>query len=71
MGLENLKDTIDNAMEAEMKEYGDQAVDEFTHRIAMIKLSQSIRRASSEGDMELLNRLIKAKQDLDLQSRKN
>lgn len=49
----------------------DQAVNEFTHKIARIKISQSIRKASSEGDMELLNRLIRAKQDLDLQSRKN
>jgi DNA primase len=53
------------------KESVDQAVEEFTYKIAMIKLSQSMRRAFSEGDMELFNRLMKAKQDLDLQSRNN
>lgn len=42
-----------------------QAVKEFSKKIASIKISQSIKRASAEGDIEMLNRLIRAKQDLD------
>lgn len=47
-----------------------QAVNEFKEKIARVKISQSIRRAKGEGDMEMLNRLIKAKQDLELDSKR-
>ena len=46
-----------------------QAVSEFKKKIAEVKVSQSIRKASAEGDMEMLNRLIREKQDLDLNSK--
>ncbi|MBW1613364.1 MAG: hypothetical protein JRJ57_05185 [Deltaproteobacteria bacterium] len=42
-----------------------QAVSEFEKKIAKVKVSQSIRKASAEGDMEMVNRLIRKKQDLD------
>jgi DNA primase len=42
-----------------------QAVREFSKKIARIKISQSIKKASAAGDMEMLNRLIRAKQDLE------
>jgi DNA primase len=42
-----------------------QAVKEFSKKIARIKISQSIKRASAAGDIEMLNRLIRAKQDLE------
>jgi DNA primase len=42
-----------------------QAVSEFEKKIAKIKVSQSIKKASAEGDMEMVNRLIRKKQDLD------
>jgi len=42
-----------------------QAVSEFEKKIAKVKISQSIRKASAEGDMEMVNRLIRKKQDLD------
>ena len=48
-----------------------QAVDEFVRKIARVKISQSFRKASAEGDIEALDRLIKAKQALDLPSREN
>jgi len=48
-----------------------QAVREFVKKIARLKISQSIRKASAEGDMEMLNRLIRAKQDLDSNSKRN
>ena len=43
----------------------DQAVGEFKKKIAKVRVSQSIRKASAEGDMEKVNRLIREKQDLD------
>jgi DNA primase len=52
------------------KESVSQAVNEFEQKIARIKISRSIRKASAEGDMEMLNRLIKAKQDLELDSKR-
>jgi len=42
-----------------------QAVSEFEKKIAKVKISRSIRKASAEGDMEMVNRLIREKQDLD------
>jgi len=48
-----------------------QAVNEFAQKIARVKISQSMRKASAEGDIEMLNRLIKAKQDLDLSNKEN
>jgi len=42
-----------------------QAVSEFEKKIAQVKVSQSIKKASAEGDMEMVNRLIREKQDLD------
>jgi len=53
------------------KESVNQAVGEFEKKIARIKISQSIKKASAEGNMEMLNQLIKAKQDLDLNGRRN
>ena len=47
-----------------------QAVNEFEQKIARVKISQSFRKASAEGDKEMLNRLIKAKQDLELGSKR-
>ena len=41
-----------------------QAVSEFKKKIEKVKISQSIRKASADGDMEMLNRLIREKQDL-------
>ena len=46
-----------------------QAVSEFEKKIAKVKVSQSIKKASAEGDMEMLNRLIREKQDLDLDNK--
>jgi DNA primase len=42
-----------------------QAVKEFKNKIARNKISESIKRASAQGDVEMLNRLIRAKQDLE------
>ena len=39
----------------------DQAVCEFEQRIHKIKISESIRKAKKEGDIETLNKLIKLK----------
>jgi DNA primase len=48
------------------KELVSQAVSELGKKIAKTKISLSISRAKTKGDMEMLNRLIKAKQDLDV-----
>ncbi len=53
------------------KELVNQAVSEFAKKIAKIKISQSISHAKAEGDMEMLNRLLRAKQDLDLVNKSN
>ena len=53
------------------KELVNQAVSEFGRKIATSKISQSISHAKAEGDMETLNRLLKAKQGLDLESKSN
>ncbi len=53
------------------KEVVNQAVSEFGKKIATSKISQSISHAKAEGDMETLNRLLKAKQDLDLEGKSN
>jgi DNA primase len=53
------------------KELVNQAVSEFANKIAKSKISQSISHAKAEGDMETLNRLLKAKQGLDLESKSN
>jgi DNA primase len=45
-----------------------QAVHEFNRKIASIKISRSIKKASAEGDIEELNKLIRARQDLELES---
>lgn len=42
-----------------------QAVSEFCKKIASIKISQSMKKASAEGNIEMVNRLIRAKQDLE------
>jgi DNA primase len=44
----------------------DKAANDFRIRIAEVKISQSMREAKAEGNIEMLNRLIRAKQDLDL-----
>ena len=41
-----------------------QAISEFKKKIAKINVSHSIRKASADGDMETLNRLIREKQEL-------
>ncbi|MBW2311787.1 MAG: DNA primase [Deltaproteobacteria bacterium] len=41
------------------------AVKEFGKKIAKLKISQSIGHAKAAGDIEMLNRLIRAKHDLD------
>lgn len=41
-----------------------QAVQEFEKKIVKVQVSQSIKKASAEGDIEMVNRLIKKKQDL-------
>jgi len=53
------------------KELVNQAVSEFAKKIAKIKISQSISHAKAEGDMEMLNRLLRARQDLDLVNKSN
>ncbi len=53
------------------KEVVNQAVSEFGRKIATSKISQSISHAKAEGDMETLNRLLKAKQGLDLEGKSN
>ena len=53
------------------KELVNQAVSEFARKIATSKISQSISHAKAEGDMETLNRLLKAKQGLDLEGKSN
>jgi len=53
------------------KELVNQAVSEFAKKIAKVKISQSISHAKAEGDMEMLNRLLRAKQDLDLVNKSN
>ena len=53
------------------KELVNQAVSEFSRKIAKSKISQSISHAKAEGDMETLNRLLKAKQGLDLEGKSN
>ena len=53
------------------KELVNQAVSEFAKKIAKSKISQSISHAKAEGDMETLNRLLKAKQGLDLEGKSN
>ena len=52
------------------KESISQAVGEFAKKIAKNKISQSISRAKAEGDMETRIRLIKAKQNLELDSKR-
>lgn len=47
-----------------------QAVNEFEQKIAKNKISQSTSRAKAEGDMETRIRLIKAKQNLELDSKR-
>ncbi len=42
-----------------------QAVNEFSRKIAGVKISRSIKKASAEGDMKELNRLIRARQNLE------
>ncbi|MBW2340526.1 MAG: DNA primase [Deltaproteobacteria bacterium] len=42
-----------------------QAVSEFCKKIASVKISQSMKKASAEGNIEMVNRLIRAKQDLE------
>ncbi|UCH00002.1 MAG: DNA primase [Deltaproteobacteria bacterium] len=54
-----------------VKELVDQAVSEFSKKIAKIKISQSISHAKTEGDMEMLNWLVKARRDLDLSNKGN
>jgi DNA primase len=76
-GLHGIEEALDNPKEKEQirriilsrpffsDESVSQAVKEFSKKIARIKISQSIKRASAEGDIEMLNRLIRAKQDLE------
>ena len=48
-----------------VEEMVESAVTEFGKKIAKIKISQSISHAKAAGDIEMLNRLIRAKHDLD------
>ena len=50
-----------------VEEMVESAVTEFGKKIAKIKISQSINHAKAAGDIEMLNRLIRAKHDLDSQ----
>lgn len=45
-----------------------QAVNEFSRKIASLKISRSIKKASAEGDIKQLNQLIKARQELESES---
>jgi DNA primase len=75
--LDTIEEALDNPEEKEQvrriilsrpffsDESVSQAVREFTKKIARIKISQSIKQASATGDIEMLNRLIRAKQDLE------
>jgi uncharacterized protein YpiB (UPF0302 family) len=53
------------------KESVDQAVGEFVNKITKTKISQSIKQARAEGDIETINHLIKEKQGLDLSNKRN
>lgn len=48
-----------------VEEMVESAVTEFGKKIAKLKISQSISHAKAAGDIEMLNRLIRAKHDLD------
>ncbi|MFW6147010.1 MAG: DNA primase [Thermodesulfobacteriota bacterium] len=48
------------------EEMVESAVAEFQKKIAKSRISQSMSRAKAEGNIQMLNRLIKAKQDLEL-----
>jgi len=75
--LDTIEEALDNPEEKEQirriilsrpffsDETVSQAVREFSKKIARIKISQSIKQASATGDIEMLNRLIRAKQDLE------
>jgi DNA primase len=75
--LDGIEEALDNPKEKEQvrriilsrpffsDESVSQAVEEFSKKIARTKISQSIKRASATGDTEMLNRLIRAKQDLE------
>jgi DNA primase len=74
--LDGIEDSLESAVAKEQlrvallspsfysKESVDQAVEEFEKKIAKVKVSQSIREASAKGDMEMVNRMIRKKQDL-------
>ncbi len=47
------------------EEMVESAVTEFAKKIAKLKISQSISHAKAAGDIQMLNRLIRAKHDLD------
>ncbi len=53
------------------KDLVDQAVREFDRKIARTKISESISHAKAEGNMEMLNQLLRAKQDLDSATKGN
>ena len=81
--LDGLEEALDNPKEKEQlrrtildgpifsDESVGQAVKELSRKIARIKISRSIKQASAKGDMEMLNRLIRAKQDLETVSTGN
>ncbi|HUU41069.1 MAG TPA: DNA primase [Desulfatiglandales bacterium] len=48
-----------------------QAVTEFEKKIAMVKITKSIRKAKAEGDIERLNYLIRERQHLDYKNQEN
>jgi hypothetical protein len=81
--LDSIEEALDNPKEKELvrrtvlsgpffsdESFG-QAVKEFSKKIARIKISQSIKQASAKGDIEMLNRLIRAKQDLETVNTRN
>ena len=81
--LDSIEEALDNPKEKELvrrtvlsgpffsdESFG-QAVKEFSKKIAGIKISQSIKQASAKGDIEMLNRLIRAKQDLETVNTRN
>jgi len=77
VNLNRIEEFLDNPLAKEQLRVGlmsksfysaesvNQAVSEFEKKIAKVKISKSIRKASAEGNMEMLNNLIREKQDLD------
>ena len=82
-GLDSIEKSLDSTTAREQlrvtmlsqsfyaEEMVEKAVGDFKKKIMKNKITQSISHAKAEGDIELLNRLIRAKQDLDLNNKRS